>query len=65
MFSWEIFFGLGALLLAAALIWGMTRNRTRNRANDPITEATTAEQYDRPADREAITRQAQDRVRPS
>lgn len=64
MFAWEIVFGLGALALAAALIWGMARNRRRNRANDPLTEEATARQYDDPAAREAISRDARRKVRP-
>ena len=64
MISWEIAFGLGALVLAAALIWAMQRNRTRNRANDALTEAATRADYDHPEAREEITREAQARVRP-
>jgi hypothetical protein len=46
--TWELFFGLGALALAIVLAWGMLRNRQRNRANDPITEAATRREYDNP-----------------
>lgn len=65
MFSWEAFFGLGALVLAGVLIWGMTRNRTRNRANDPLTESATAKQYDHPGARQEISEEARRKVRPN
>ena len=61
MFAWEIGFGLGALLLLGGLIWGMTQYKTRNRANDRITEAATREEYRHPETysqtREALKRQ--------
>jgi hypothetical protein len=64
MFSWEVLFGLGVVILAVGLIWGLSRNRTRNRANDPVTEAATRAAYDHPEAREAVTRDAQGQVRP-
>jgi hypothetical protein len=45
----EVFFGIGTLILAAALAWAILRNRRRNRANDPITDAATREEYKHPA----------------
>jgi hypothetical protein len=44
----EIFFGIGAVILLAVIAWGVVRNRQRNRANDPITEAATREEYRHP-----------------
>ena len=41
----EIFFGLGALLLGAGILYAMLRNRTRNRANDALGEEATREIY--------------------
>jgi hypothetical protein len=64
MITWEIFYGIGALVLAAAIVWAILRNRARNRANDPLTEAATKADYDHPEAREAITREAQSQVRP-
>ena len=64
MITWEVFWGLGAHILAGAIIWGMTRNRTRNRANDALTEAATRADYDHPEAREEITREAKAHVRP-
>ena len=46
--SWEMLFGVGALLLLAALVYGMWQYQTRNRANDRITEEATREEYSRP-----------------
>jgi hypothetical protein len=65
MFSWEIFFGLGALVLLAAIVWGVARNRSRNRANDPLTEAATREQYVDPRHETARERELKREVRPS
>lgn len=64
MISWEIVYGLGALVLAGAIAWAILRNRARNRANDPLTEAATRADYDHPEAREEITREAQSQVRP-
>lgn len=59
MLTPEIFFGLGALVLLAVLVWGVNQYRTRNRANDPVTEAATREEYDHPDS----YRDSQDRFR--
>ncbi|WP_293677503.1 hypothetical protein [uncultured Phenylobacterium sp.] len=64
MISWEIVYGLGALVLAGGIVWAILRNRARNRANDPLTEAATRADYDHPEAREEITRKAQGEVRP-
>jgi hypothetical protein len=37
-FSWEVFFGIGALLVLAAITWGAITNSRRNKANDKVTE---------------------------
>lgn len=39
----ELWYGLGALALVLVIAWAMWRVRTRNKANDPITEAATRE----------------------
>ena len=44
----ELLYGLGALLLVGALYLGVRMNRTRNRANDRVTEAAVKEQYRNP-----------------
>lgn len=41
----EIWFGIGAALIALGLAAGWMMNKTRDRANDPRTEAATREQY--------------------
>lgn len=46
--AWELLYGLGALALLAALVWGMARYKSRNRANDAVSETATREEYDRP-----------------
>jgi hypothetical protein len=48
MLTPEVLYGLGALVLLAALVWGITQYKTRNRANDAVTEAATREEYDHP-----------------
>lgn len=41
----EFMYGVGAVLIAAGLLVGWMMYNTRNRANDPRTEAATREQY--------------------
>jgi hypothetical protein len=65
MFTPEVFYGLGALALAAALVWGLTQYRRRNRANDPITEAATRDEYDHPDTSEKREEAFRSRTRPS
>ncbi len=48
MFQPEILFGVGVGLLFVALIYGMIQYKTRNRANDRLTEAATKALYDDP-----------------
>lgn len=65
MFTPEVLYGLGALLLMAVLVYGVLQTRRRNRANDPITEAATREEYDHPDTyREAPARLKRE-IRPS
>lgn len=42
----EIFYGIGALFIAAAIAYGFFQNARRNRSNDQITEAATHELYE-------------------
>ncbi len=65
MFTPEVFYGLGALILFGALIWGYSRNRGRNRANDPITEAATKAEYDHPDTYPEERRELNRDIRPS
>jgi hypothetical protein len=61
----EVGYGLGAALLLAGLAWGYVSYRTRNRANDRITEAATRAEYKEgekyPERRQALNKQ----IRPS
>lgn len=41
----EIGFLVGAIVLLGAMIYGVTANRRRNRANDPVTDQATRELY--------------------
>lgn len=65
MFAPEVLFGLGALALLAALIWGITQYKRRNRANDALTEEATRAEYDHPATYDREEQALRDRVRPS
>jgi hypothetical protein len=42
----EIFYGIGALVLVGALIYGTVQWHKRNRAMDRLTEAATQRVYD-------------------
>ncbi len=44
----ELAYGLGALVLALGLAWGIFQSRSRNRANDEVTDRATREEYDHP-----------------
>jgi hypothetical protein len=46
--AWEILYIVGAVVLALALVYGLTRNLKRNRAQDARTEAATRDIYDNP-----------------
>ena len=65
MFQPELLYGVGIVGLFLALIWGYVQYKTRNRANDPLTEAATKAEYDQPEDYEAIERDLKKQVRPS
>lgn len=42
---WEVAFFVGAVVLLAALVWGVMAYNRRNRANQPVTEQATSELY--------------------
>ena len=63
--AWELVWGIGVLVLLAVMVWGATQYARRNKANDPLTEKATREEYSHPdtypQEREELKRQ----VRPS
>ena len=61
----EWLYGVGALVLLIALVWGITQYKTRNKANDPLTEAATREEYDHPDTYEQEQDEFKKQVRPS
>jgi hypothetical protein len=61
----EVLYGLGALLLMAVLVYGIVQSKRRNRANDPITEAATREEYDHPDTYRQTREQLNRQIRPS
>lgn len=65
MLTPEILYGLGALVLLAALVWGITQYRTRNKANDALTEAATRAEYDHPDGYSREQERFKDQARPS
>ena len=61
----EIGYGIGALVILAALIYGTMQYSRRNRANAPITEEATKALYKDPDHYEAVTHDAlQRKARP-
>jgi len=46
--GYEIFYFIGAIILLAALGYGIFRNTRRDRSKDRLTEAATREQYEHP-----------------
>jgi hypothetical protein len=47
-FTPEVLYGIGGAVLLVALIWGMIQYKTRNRANDRVTEKAADTLYDNP-----------------
>jgi hypothetical protein len=47
--SLDILFPIGAVLLAAALVYGMWQYRTRNRRNDDTAQRIVRERYENPS----------------
>jgi hypothetical protein len=47
--NYEIFYGIGAVILGLGIAWAIFDSKRRNRANDPITEEATRKQYDQPS----------------
>ena len=46
LFSWEMLYVLGTVVLAVGLVYGVYSYYTRNRRNDALTEDATRAQYD-------------------
>lgn len=65
MLPLELLYGVGALALLIALVWGIAQYKARNKANDPITEAATREEYDHPDHYQAKEDEFRKQVRPS
>jgi hypothetical protein len=65
MLPLELLYGLGALLLFGALIYGFTQYKRRNRANDAITEAATREEYSHPDAYDGEEEDFRQQIRPS
>ena len=65
MQPYELLYGVGALVLMIALVWGITQYKTRNKANDAVTEAATRAEYDHPETYEQEQDKFEKQVRPS
>ena len=46
--GYELLYFIGAIVLLAAIGYGVYRDKTRNRRKDALTEAATREQYRHP-----------------
>lgn len=56
---------IGTVIIAAAIAWGISQHKRRNRANDAITDAATRELYEHPDRYAAKTRdELQDQIKP-
>ncbi|WP_369062001.1 hypothetical protein ABOZ73_07470 [Caulobacter sp. 73W] len=60
--TWEMAFPIGVILLGLALAYGLLRYKTRNKANDNITEEATREEYSHPATYDEREGQLRDRL---
>lgn len=61
--SWELFYPIGALLVLAALVYGALQYKSRNRANDRVTEKATREQYRHPETYKARSKELEKELR--
>lgn len=64
-FQPEVLWGVGALLLFLALIYGMIQYKTRNRANDEVSEKAAKALYDDPARYPEERERLEDEAKPS
>ena len=66
MFTPEVLWPVGSLLLLGVLIYGMIQYKTRNRRNDAVTEEAARRLFDDPASYTEETRRDLEKdVRPS
>ncbi|MEW6392772.1 MAG: hypothetical protein AB1542_20495 [Pseudomonadota bacterium] len=65
MFQPELLWGVGTVLLLLALIYGVIQYRTRNRANDPVSEKAAKTLYDDPDGYDAKREALKDEVEPA
>jgi hypothetical protein len=47
-FPWEAWFGIASAVLLIALAYAAYQTSTRNRGNDPVSDAATRELYEQP-----------------
>jgi hypothetical protein len=47
--NYEMFYGIGALILGLGIAWGVYQSKHRNRANDKITEEAVRQEYEHPS----------------
>jgi hypothetical protein len=64
-FTPEVLYGVGVVALLAALIWGMIQYKTRNRANDRVTDKAAEALFDNPETYDRKRPSLKDEVRPS
>lgn len=62
---YELVWGIGILILLAALAWAAARYHSRNKANDRITEQATHELYTDPDHYEKKRAELKEQVRPA
>ena len=58
--GYELFYFIGAIVLLAAIGYGVYRDNTRNRRNDALTDAATREQYRDPKRYQETQKQFED-----
>lgn len=63
--AWESLWHVGVGVLLLALVYGFWRYKTRNKANDPVTEEATRELYDDPEHYEENREALKKDIRPS
>jgi hypothetical protein len=65
MFQPEVLFGVGIVVLFLGLLWGFVQYKTRNKANDPLTDAATKAEYDDPHNYDVAEAELKSKIQPS
>ncbi|HJS81104.1 MAG TPA: hypothetical protein VJ748_10810 [Vitreimonas sp.] len=58
--GYELLYFIGAIVLLAAIGYGVWQDKTRNKAKDALTEAATKMEYEHPEEYKKVQKQFED-----